>query len=497
MTSFSHIPLAVVQPPRPTLATIYRPFFLTAMALALTAGAGLGVLLLLRIGAAGSFTGVPIHDINAHGHAQIMGWVGLFIMGFAYQAFPRMWQVPLPLPRLAIVVWVTMLATIVARMSCLRAHDAPWAWPTHAVAAALQTLAIWIFVAQIGVILWRRRQTLAPAGALIGAALFFMALQSVWDGWHHAALLAATTRNELLGQLATYQAPLRDLQLHGMATLMILGVGVRMFPAMFGVAPTPPRRAWWGTGLLIGAVLLEVWLFLSFRIADQRAFAAALLLPWLMLPIGAWLIVGPWRPWRRFPSPGGDDRSAKFVRASLIWLFVALAMLLLTPVYLIAYSGSGGDGFSHAWYGAVRQALAVGFVTMMIVGVAAKVVPTLNGIDTRRLTPLWGPFILLNLGCTLHVGMQVVTDWQSWAFRLVGVGGVLELTAIAWWAAHLTTIIVRGRATRTVTETAAPSADSAAPSTPTTDIDAEPACCGACASRRTVAAPVTVMAAGG
>ena len=53
-------------------------------------------------------------------------------------------------------------------------------------------------------------------------------------------------------------------------------------------------------------------------------------------------------------------------------------------------------GFSHAFYGATRHAITVGFVSLMIVGVAAKVVPTLNGISTTRLWPLWGPFVLIN-----------------------------------------------------------------------------------------------------
>ena len=41
-------------------------------------------------------------------------------------------------------------------------------------------------------------------------------------------------------------------------------------------------------------------------------------------------------------------------------------------------------GFSHAYYGAIRHAITVGFVSLMIVGVASKVTPTLNGIPTRK-----------------------------------------------------------------------------------------------------------------
>ena len=39
---------------------------------------------------------------------------------------------------------------------------------------------------------------------------------------------------------------------------------------------------------------------------------------------------------------------------------------------------------------------------------AARVVPTLNGVDVHRLTPLWGPFLLLNAGCALRVVAQTL-----------------------------------------------------------------------------------------
>ena len=68
--------------------TIYRRYFLAGIAVVLSAGASWGAWLLWTIGLSGSFRAVSVHAVNAHGEAQIFGWVGLFIMGFAYQAFP-------------------------------------------------------------------------------------------------------------------------------------------------------------------------------------------------------------------------------------------------------------------------------------------------------------------------------------------------------------------------------------------------------------------------
>src|SRR5262249_47790080 len=83
------LPVANCVAPSGLADNIYRPFFAGGIAVALTLGAVWGAYLLLRIGFTGKFAAAGLHEVNAHGHAQIFGWVGLFVMGFAYQAFPR------------------------------------------------------------------------------------------------------------------------------------------------------------------------------------------------------------------------------------------------------------------------------------------------------------------------------------------------------------------------------------------------------------------------
>ena len=50
-----------------------------------------------------------------------------------------------------------------------------------------------------------------------------------------AATLNATDA-ALVPLVATWQAPLRDLQIHGFATLMILGVSQRLLHQVYGLA---------------------------------------------------------------------------------------------------------------------------------------------------------------------------------------------------------------------------------------------------------------------
>jgi len=61
--------------------------------------------------------------------------------------------------------------------------------------------------------------------------------------------------------VSTYQAPLRDLQIHGLALFMILGVSIRIMPALFDLPPVSDRRAWRAFGILTFAVVSESVLF--------------------------------------------------------------------------------------------------------------------------------------------------------------------------------------------------------------------------------------------
>src|SRR5262249_12252965 len=147
--------------------------------------------------------------------------------------------------------------------------------------------------------------------------------------------------------------------------------------------------------------------------------------------------------WRIYAVVEGPGRCLKFLCTAYLWLFISLALLVLYPAYQLLLprfapeSLAAQIGFSHAYYGATRHAITVGFISLMIVGVAAKVVPTLNGVDVRALPALWAPFVLINAGCALRVVGQTLTDFSAAAFPFAGVSGVLEVTGLAVWGVHV------------------------------------------------------------
>jgi hypothetical protein len=420
---------------------IYRPFFRAGILVVLTLGAAWGAYLLLRIAWSGSFTAAGLHDVNAHGHAQIFGWVGLFVMGFAYQAFPRFKHTSLASPRLAwLSLWLMLVGLVGRSVAEPMASLVPWTGPL-AVASA------WLEVGSIGLFSWVTVATWRAAGKglafydyYIASALGWFVVQAVAEALYLRATLAAGSREELLTLVRDWQGAIREMQIHGFALLMILGVSQRVFHHFYGF-PAPSRRLSLAalvcldlavTGEIAGLILMR---------GAGHAWAGLWYASVLLLVGTVVALVCNWRVFGRAAEP---DRSLKFLRAAYAWLLVSLGMLVLLPAYQFALlpvlapsSEAATLGFSHAYYGAIRHAITVGFISLMITGVAARVVPTLNGVDLHRLTPLWVPFLLLNAGCALRVVAQTLTDFTPHAYPVAGASGLLEVTGLALWGIHL------------------------------------------------------------
>ncbi len=414
---------------------IFRRFFLTGIAATLTAGATWGAIVLLRIAAHRSFTAVPIFDINSHAQAQIYGWVGMFVMGFAYQAFPRFWRVRLAGRTFALASWALMAAGIVLRGLGEPFHATPAFAALALVGGALEVTAVVMFA---GVLLATARRSGAPrhvSNLYIAAAVAWFVIGGGVDFFHLARTLAAPDADALVRQVATWQFPLRDLQIQGLAMMMIFGVSVRQFAIWFGTPAADQvraRRLWLPLQLAMAA---EVGSFILAMVTREFAWMAVFEAATVALTVCAVLFAANLRLWTRVENP---DRSLKFVRASQVWLVVALVMLVLAPAYFAVV----GTHFSHAWYGAMRHAITVGFISLTIMGVAAKVVSAHAPAGARPLGRLVLPFVLMNLGCFLRVSMQVATDLSASAFPVAGVSGILEVTGLAVWGAQLARVML-------------------------------------------------------
>jgi hypothetical protein len=149
---------------------------MVALLLAVLAGFPLGILVAYGgprdIGLGVRWT--PL--IQAHGHLQVMGWLGLFLMGVAFQVVPRFKQAPLRLPLLARPAIVVIAAGLIARTVSQPYADGRLASGAMLSSAFVEALGVALFAALItATLLSARRKNydwylLAALGWLAAAA---------------------------------------------------------------------------------------------------------------------------------------------------------------------------------------------------------------------------------------------------------------------------------------------------------------------------------------
>jgi uncharacterized protein involved in response to NO len=414
--------------------TIYRPFFLAGIATVLTLGCVWGAINLLTIGMHQSFSAANYSWVLAHAHAMVFGFVGFFIMGFAYQVFPRFKQSRLWRPKLALTALPLMIVGILAQTI---AHLlSPPSLLLEIGAAISQIVSVVIFAIVIAMTVRQARKPEAY-DPFVFAALGWFLLAALANPIIFKLFELPGSRERLLFNLATFNIPYRDVQLLGIAVVMILGVSLRFLPHAYGLRE--PSRGWrtflfWGVN---GYLLAGIILFIGGMAGGNRGL---LMVQWLTSAVLLVIAIGTPRQYRLFGAVRESDRSLKFIRAAYLWFIIAAAMLFFTPIYNFAiYMPLTGSyvPFSHAFFGAYRHSLTVGFIMMMIVGVSSKVVPMLSGVDLRRANSLWPTFLLLNLGNLTRVSSQIATDFVPSAYSLMGFSGFIEVVGLTLWGYEL------------------------------------------------------------
>lgn len=420
-SSQTHAPLPTIAAPE-LGDVIYRRFFIAAVIFLMTLGASWGAHILAKIAKSGSFVDASILSIQAHAQAQVYGWMGLVVMGFAYQAFPRFWKTSLRNPSRANLSFWSMVLGIVASASGIYFATLPFGLPLSVVGGAMELSAVVLFAWELAATFRLSGKKLEPYIAYVFVALAWFVAGTAVNLVHTWALVLSAKHPEYAAMAAAMQSGMRDMQFEGFALTMIAGVSLRTLPHIFGLNEVKPRVA--------SASLLAVTIAVIAQVAFGASIPAVAVVSHSVLLLVAALLTVQFGIWKKFAE---GDRSEKFIRAAWIWLIISVAMLIATPLY------------SHAYLGAARHAITVGFISLMIMGYGAKVVATLNGFDTRNLTSLILPFALVNIGCTIRVLGQAVTTTYPAAFPLVGVSGVFETIGMGMWGWHILNLIIAGQ----------------------------------------------------
>lgn len=219
------------------------------------------------------------------------------------------------------------------------------------VAAAIQTVAVLIFAVAIVMTVSQAKKP-ENYDRFVYAALGWFLVAAVANPVIFKLFELPDSREQLLFNLATFNIPYRDVQLLGIAVLMILGVSLRLLPHAYGLRE--PSRGWqaflfWGTN---GSILVGIVFFIAGMVTSNHWL---LLVQWLTTLVLLVAAIGIPRQYRLFGVvPENErDRGLKFIRAAHVWFIIAAAMLVFTPVYnFVIYPAVTGSyvPFSHAFF---------------------------------------------------------------------------------------------------------------------------------------------------
>lgn len=418
---------------------VYRPFFLAGIATVLTVGCLLGAIALVGIAAQGSYvasTWTPY--VLAHANSQLFGWVGFFVMGFAMQQHGTSIARAASFKRAANWTLWAMATGIVLRFVAeplAQSNPSKWVW-LGVLAGLFQVIAVALFAYNIGINRHRKPEPLTWPTSFVFASLTLLAVVTLLEPYvfvmSHQVSSEASVRF-----VAQWFSPLRETQFLGFVSLMIFGVAASKFPGCLGFRDA--HRQW-------GLAALVLWVAgLGLRVAGWASYFNAGLAPggdtiFRMGAAGLYLgALCMTQCLGVFDTVRSPNASQKFIRAAFVWLLVAGTMLVFEPLHLQAI----GEPFSHAYTGAIRHAVTVGFISQMIIGVGFHVVTRIQMVPESMLPKLWSVWWLVNLGNTGRVLSEVLTDYSLVAFRPMGVTGFFELAGLSIWGYTMVRLIVR------------------------------------------------------
>ncbi len=125
-----------------------------------------------------------------------------------------------------------------------------------------------------------------------------------------------------------------------------------------------------------------------------------------------------------------------FIRMAYGWLLIAAALGIW----------ASHEGEAPGIWGASRHALTVGFIAAMVFCVGQRILPSFCGMRVLWSSRLMLVMLaLLMIGCTLRVASEITAyqDYADWAWNVLPVSALIELTAVTLFAVNLIVTFLR------------------------------------------------------
>jgi hypothetical protein len=406
-----------------TLSRLLMLYISTGLLFMLLPGTFLGVWNLLAISSHHAAGSASPSWIQAHGHAQIFGWIGTFILGIGFYSIPKLRR----LNSFALsAVWSSwVLWTIGVTLRWLTSVY-QWEWRAFLPLSAILELAafaiffrtvsghrpqesgktkleVWVFVVIAG-----------SVGLLLTLLVNF------------GVTLFLAVRGTSAEIPADFDQRFLVLQTWGFLVPFVWGFSAKWLPVFLGVRPVRGRFLLLAVALNAAGVLV--------------AFAGSMMAASMLLIIGLITAVYSLRlletPAHPAKVKGVHTSFPVFVRLAYVWALVAASL----GIWAASVQNPRGI------WGASRHALTVGFLAMMVFAIGQRVLPDFSGMRVLFSTKLmFVAALLLAVGCLLRVSSEILAyqglTLSAWSW--LSVSAITEMTAVTLFAANLIVTFAR------------------------------------------------------
>jgi len=398
------------------LARLLVLYIGTGLFFMLLPGTFLGVWNLIAISSRQAANSVSPAWIQAHGHAQIFGWIGTFILGIGYYSLPKLRRAQPFEISVARVTWALWTLGVALRWLT---NVYQWHWRALLpLSAALELLAFAIFFRTIS---GHRPQDsgkeklekwifVVIAGS-VGLLLTLLVNLGV------ALYLAAAGSSPEVP--AGFDSSFLVLEAWGFLVPFVWGFSAKWLPVFLGLRPVRERA------LLLALVLNFAGVLAAFLNSSRTA--AVLLLAGMALAVHA-LRLFAW-PERAAKVRGAHRSFPTFVRAAYVWALVAAGLGIW----------AASTTASHGIWGASRHALTAGFLATMVLAIGQRVQPAFAGKLLYSSRLMFASLLLLSAGCLLRVSSEILAYRGLYppAWSWLPFSAYAEMTAVTLFAINI------------------------------------------------------------
>lgn len=406
-----------------SLSRLLMTYIITGIVFMLLPGTFLGVWNLIKISSREAAESISPAWIQAHGHAQLFGWVGTFILGIGFYSIPKLRKLKPFALWSAWVTWALWVAGVSLRWF---SNIYPWRWRIALpLSAVLELAAFLIFFQAVS----KHRSSSASKKPLepwifvvIAATLGLLAslLLNLGASFQLALHADSPAFPHLFDQRYLI------VSTWGFLVPMVWGFSSRWLPIFMGLRPL--RNSF----LLLAVCSNAAGVVLGFL---EHFIAAG-----IFLLTGAAMAVAAIRFFEPATKPAKTinvhPSFPVFIRIAYGWLLVAAALGIW----------AARIGAAPGIWGASRHALTVGFIAAMIFCVGQRILPSFCGMRILWSTRLMlAMLVLLMIGCTLRVGSEILAyqGYARWAWNILPISALIELIAVTLFAINLVVTFAR------------------------------------------------------